>query len=155
MPEPDRLTERIIGMAIEVHRTLGPGLLESVYKQCMATELAAANIPFQQEVVFPVVYKGTEIPLGFRADIVVANAVILEIKAAPTTPAHEAQLRTYLRLSQVSIGLLLNFHAVLLKDGIRRFIVSPEQPGTRPLWQPAQTMHDPLQPNPTRRIEPC
>ena len=134
MPTPDRLTERIIGMAIEVHRTMGPGLLESVYKKCMATELEAAEIPFRQEVIFPVVYKGTDIPLGFRADIVVANAVILEIKAAPTTtPAHEAQLRTYLRLSQLSIGLLLNFHAVRMKDGIRRFIVSPEQPGTRPL----------------------
>jgi GxxExxY protein len=119
-----RLTERIIGLAIEVHRVLGPGLLESVYAACLCQELEHAGIGFRRQVPIPVTYKGTLIPLGFRADILVADAVILEIKAvAALIPAHDAQLLSYLRLSQFRVDLLLNFHASRLVDGLRRFVV--------------------------------
>jgi GxxExxY protein len=120
------LTERIIGLAIEVHRTIGPGLLESVYEACLCLELKRAGIPFRRQVSMPVVYKGTLISLGFRADILVADTVIviLEIKGvAAFIPVHEAQILTYLRMSHVCVGLLLNFHATRLKDGIQRFVV--------------------------------
>jgi GxxExxY protein len=118
------LTERVIGMAIEVHRVVGPGLLESVYAGCLCQELDQAGIPFRRQVAIPVIYKGTPIPLGFRADILVDEAVILEVKAVPTLiPADEAQILTYLRMSQIRVGLLLNFHAPRLVDGLRRFVV--------------------------------
>jgi GxxExxY protein len=124
MLEHQGLTDRIIGLAIEVHRRTGPGLLESVYAACMCFELEHADIPFAPQVNIPVTYKGMKIPLGFRADILVAETVILEIKAVPTVvPAHEAQLRTYLRMSGIPVGLLLNFHALRLIDGLKRFVV--------------------------------
>jgi GxxExxY protein len=124
MLEHQALTERIIGLAIEVHRIVGPGLLESVYAECMALELARAGISFEAQVTMPVIYKGVKIPLGFRADVVIENTVILEIKAvAALLPAHESQLLTYLRMSNLRIGLLMNFHAPRLKDGLRRFVV--------------------------------
>ena len=124
MLEQQTLTERIIGLAIEVHRTVGPGLLEAVYAECVALELAHAGIGFESQVTVPVIYKGITIPLGFRADIVVQKAIILEIKSvAARLPTHEARLLTYLRMSQLRIGLLMNFHAPRLKDGLRRFIV--------------------------------
>jgi GxxExxY protein len=117
------LTERIIGLAIEVHRKTGPGLLESVYAACLCFELEHAGIPLLRQVNVPVFYKGMRIPLGFRADILVADTVILEIKAVPAlVPAHDTQLQTYLRMSGIPVGLLLNFHAIRLKDGLRRFI---------------------------------
>jgi GxxExxY protein len=122
--EHRELTERIIGFAIEVHRIMGPGLLESVYAGCMCLELEHAGIQFESQVPVPVIYKGITLPLGFRADIVVANSVILEIKAVSAlAPAHDAQLLTYLRASHIRVGLILNFHARLLKNGLRRFIV--------------------------------
>ncbi|MDR3533424.1 MAG: GxxExxY protein [Rhodopila sp.] len=118
------LTDRIIGLAIEVHRTTGPGLLESVYTECLSDELEQAGIPFQREVMVPVTYKAKTLPLGFRADNLVANAVILEIKAvAALLPTHDAQILTYLRMSRIRVGLLMNFHAIRLRDGLRRFIV--------------------------------
>jgi GxxExxY protein len=121
--EHRELTERVIGLAIEVHRATGPGLLESVYAACLCFELEQAGIPVLRQVVIPVFYKGMSIPLGFRADILVADTVILEIKAVPAfLPAHEAQLLTYLRMSGIAVGLLLNFHAVRMKDGLRRFV---------------------------------
>jgi GxxExxY protein len=124
MLEHRSLTEKIIGLAIEVHRTVGPGLLESVYAECLAYELGHAGIGFETQVTVPVIYKGVTIPLGFRADMVVENTIIVEIKAvAALVPAHEAQLLTYLRMSQLRIGLLMNFHSPRLKDGLRRFIV--------------------------------
>jgi GxxExxY protein len=116
------LTERIIGWAIEVHRKTGPGLLESVYAACLCFELEHAGIPLSRQVSIPVTCKGMPIPPGFRADILVDDIVILEIKAVPALlPAHDAQLQTYLRMSGIPVGLLLNFHAVRLKDGLRRF----------------------------------
>ncbi|HEX3575552.1 MAG TPA: GxxExxY protein [Rhodopila sp.] len=124
MLQHQALTEHVIGLAIDVHRTLGPGLLESVYSECLSEELTQAGIPFAREVNVPVTYKGKNLPLGFRADIVVANVILLEIKGvAALLPTHEAQIRTYLRLSRIQIGLLMNFHALRLKDGLRRFIV--------------------------------
>ena len=124
MLEHRALTERIISLAIDVHRTIGPGLLESVYTKCLCLELEHAGIPFDSQVSVPVFYKAILIPLGFRADILVDNAVMLEIKAvAALLPAHEAQLLSYLRMSRISVGLLMNFHANRLKDGMRRFVV--------------------------------
>jgi GxxExxY protein len=118
------LTNRIIGLAIEVHRTIGPGLLESVYAECLCDELAQAGIPFQRQVGVPVTYKGKTLPLGFRADILVADVVLVEVKAvAALLPAHDAQVLTYLRMSHIRVGLLMNFHVTRLKDGLRRFII--------------------------------
>jgi len=93
--EREGLSRRVIGLAIDIHREVGPGLLEPVYRECMCMELAKAGIPFQSEATVPIVYKGYSIPLGFRADIVVASAIILEIKAVVAiVPAHEAQILT-------------------------------------------------------------
>jgi GxxExxY protein len=118
------LTERIIGLAIEVHRHTGPGLLESVYARCLCHELLEADIPFERQVLIPVIYKGVAVGDGFKADIVVAGQVILEIKAvAAILPAHEAQLHTYLRMTGIRIGLILNFNARRLVDGIRRYVL--------------------------------
>ena len=121
-PSP-ALTEKIIGLGIKVHRTLGPGLLESVYNQCLCWELYDNGLTYQREVPFPVIYQGVRLDKGFVADIVVANSVLLEIKAVERVlPVHEAQTRTYLKLSGCRLALLMNFHAPMLKDGIRRFI---------------------------------
>ncbi len=118
------LTARIIGLAIEVHRTVGPGLLESVYNECLSDELAQAGIPFQREVPVPVTYKGKTLALGFRADILVDKTVLIEIKGvSELIQAHQIQLSTYLRMSNIRISLLMNFHAVRLRDGLRRLIV--------------------------------
>jgi GxxExxY protein len=118
------LTEQVIGLAIEVHRHTGPGLLESVYEQCLCHELCAAGIPFERQVAIPVIYKDMPIGDGFRADIVVAHEVILEIKSvAAILAVHEAQLHTYLRTSGIRIGLILNFNARRLAEGIRRYVV--------------------------------
>ena len=118
------VTEQVIGLAIEVHRNTGRGLLESVYEQCLCYELCRAGLPFERQVAIPVRYKGMVIGEGFRADVVVDRQIILEIKAVATIlPAHEAQLQTYLRMSGIRIGLLLNFNASRLIDGLRRFVV--------------------------------
>lgn len=110
-----------IGAAIEVHRTLGPGLLESAYEECMAHELALRNIPFSRQVAVPVDYKGVRLDCGFRLDLVIADTVIVELKAVERLlPLHDAQLLTYLRLTGKTIGLLLNFHVDDLRSGIRR-----------------------------------
>lgn len=120
----DALSNRLIGLAIDVHRAIGPGLLETVYQECICVELEHAGISFQSQVMVPVRYKGHQIPLGFRADIVVEDAVILDIKAvAAIVPAHEAQILTYPRMSGMRLGWLMNFHAVKLKDGLKRFVV--------------------------------
>ena len=118
------LTEIVIGLAIEVHRNTGPGLLESVYEQCLCHELHEAGIPFERQMAIPVIYKTLPIDDGFKADIVVARQVILEIKAvAAILPVHEAQLHTYLRMSGIHVGLILNFNARRLADGVRRYVV--------------------------------
>jgi GxxExxY protein len=125
MPDAEAyLTERVIGLAIEVHRQLGPGLLESAYEECLCFELKQAALPFARQVALPVMYKGTRLDCGYRMDVVVENQLIIEIKAIERImPIHEAQMLSYLRLSGHKIGLLMNFHSVMLKDGIRRFVL--------------------------------
>ena len=117
MLEVNALSNRVIGLAIEVHRTVGPGLMESVYKECLCMELEEAGIAFQSQAMVPVHYKGRSIPMGFRSDIVVGDAIILEIKAvAAILPAHEAQILTCLRMSGKRLGFIMNFHAPRLRE---------------------------------------
>jgi GxxExxY protein len=121
----DTLTQRIIGLAIEVHRALGPGLLESVYEECLCAELKEANLAFDRQVALPVSYKGRPLECGYRMDLVVERAAIIEIKAVEQlVPVHQAQLLTYMKLSGIPTGLLLNFHTAYLRDGIRRMSLS-------------------------------
>jgi GxxExxY protein len=120
--ERDPLTEKIIGCAIEVHRTLGPGLLESAYEQCLARELSLQDVGFRLQVPVPVEYKGVHLDCGYRIDVLVNEQVILELKSLERTLAiHEAQLLTYMKLANVAKGLLINFNVRRLVDGIRRF----------------------------------
>jgi len=122
--ERDPLTEKIIGLAIEVHRVLGPGLLESAYEECLCHELKANRIPFQRQVPLPVVYKSVRLDCGYRMDIVADGGVVIEIKTVEKIlPVHEAQLLTYLKLSGNRTGLLLNLNSAVLKDGIRRMVL--------------------------------
>jgi GxxExxY protein len=115
------LSRTIIGSAIEVHRQLGPGLLESVYGACLQDELAQRGIPYAREVPIQIRYKGRVLQTGYRADLIVDDKVLLELKAVEEVqPIHEAQLLTYLRLSRLRVGLLINFNVRVLKDGIRR-----------------------------------
>jgi len=119
----NRTTSRIIGAAIEVHRAVGPGLLESAYVECLKCELAEREIRFVTEVAIPIAYKGVELDVGYRVDLIVEDLVIVEVKSVATVlPVHEAQLLTYLRLTACPIGLLINFNEARLVDGITRVI---------------------------------
>lgn len=118
-------SEEIIGAAIEVHRNLGPGLLESAYEQCLARELALRDISFRTQVPVPVPYKGVMLDCAYRLDFLVGNATIVEVKAVDKlVPLHEAQLITYLKLSKLSVGLLLNFNVPFMKEGIKRMVLN-------------------------------
>ena len=118
------LTRRVIGLAIEVHRHLGPGLLESIYEQCLCWELDAAQIPHARQVPLAVSYKSTRLDCGYRMDVVIEPDLVLELKATEhVLPIHKAQLLTYLRLSHHPIGLLINFNSVVLKDGLHRLVL--------------------------------
>ncbi|MBI2825755.1 MAG: GxxExxY protein [Planctomycetia bacterium] len=124
MLKHEKLTEAIIGAAIEVHKALGPGLLESAYEECLCHELRLRDISFQQQVPLPVLYKGVRLDCGYRLDIVAADLVVLELKCIETLlPVHEAQLITYLKLSGRPVGLLINFAVPVLKDGILRRVL--------------------------------
>ena len=115
------LTERIIGAAIEVHRELGPGLLESAYEECLCYELSSGGMAFRRQVELPVVYKSIRLNCGYVADMIVEEAVLLELKSVDELhPIHDAQLITYLKITGLKIGLLINFNVPVLKDGIRR-----------------------------------
>jgi GxxExxY protein len=117
----DPISKVVIGAAIEVHRHLGPGLLESAYQSCLAHELNSQGVRFLREVTLPVTYKGTLLDCGYRMDFVVEDLLVLEIKAVESlSKIHEAQLLSYLRLSGKPLGLLINFHVPLLRDGIKR-----------------------------------
>jgi GxxExxY protein len=119
--ERDPVTETIIGAAIEVHRILGPGLLESVYETCLCYELKERGIAVEQQAKLPVIYKGQALECDFRIDILLPGLVVVEIKSVATLlPIHEAQLLTYMKLAKISTGLLINFNVPLLKDGITR-----------------------------------
>jgi GxxExxY protein len=123
------LSSSIIGAAIEVHRALGPGLLESAYEQCLARELSLRNIPFQQQKPLPVHYKGTQLDCGYRLDFLVADMLVVEVKAIDALlPIHHAQLLSYLKLGGWKLGLLINFHVPLLKEGIKRVVLGLEEP---------------------------
>lgn len=118
------LSERVIGLAIEVHRRLGPGLLESAYEECLCFELGAAGIPYNRQVALPIVYKDIRLDCGYRMDLVVAGELVVEIKSIERLmPIHDAQLLTYLRLSRLRVGLLMNFNSIALKDGLRRLVL--------------------------------
>jgi len=120
--ERDPLTHKVIGCAIEVHRTLGPGLLESAYQQCLAFELAASGISFKREVAQPVEYKGVKLDCGYRIDLLVENKLVVELKALDELIGiHEAQLLTYMKLARCRTGILINFNVRRLVDGIKRF----------------------------------
>ena len=121
-----QLTHEIIGAAIEVHRLLGPGLLESAYEECLCHELTLRKLGVQRQVPVPVVYKEVKLECGYRLDLVVERKVILELKSIEAfSPVHEAIMLTYLRLSGYRIGLLINFNVTILKNGIRRFVFEP------------------------------
>jgi len=118
------LTDAIIGAAIDVHRAIGPGLMESAYEECLCHELQLRDIPFERQRVLPVTYKGLKLDCGYRLDLLVSDAVVVEIKAVEVLlPIHEAQLMTYLKLGGWKAGLLINFNVSLLKNGIRRRVL--------------------------------
>ena len=122
--DSDELTHRIIGLAMRVHTRLGPGLHESAYEHCLCHEFDQNSVAYRRQVDLPLEYDGTSLDCGYRADVIVENSVILELKSVEhILPLHEAQLLTYLRLSRCHIGLLLNFNTLSLKDGIRRRVL--------------------------------
>src|SRR6266513_1015123 len=121
--EFDELSRSVIGCAIEAHRTLGPGLLESTYRQCLAYEPLQAAISFQMEVPLQIRYKSILLDCGYRVDLLVAGDLIVEIKSVETLlPIHQAQILTYMRLTKVPVGLLINFNMTKLQNGIKRFV---------------------------------
>lgn len=123
--EVNKITETIIGAAIEVHRTLGPGLLESAYEECLCHELTLRQVSFERQRPLPVKYKGIDLDCGYRLDMLVSDLVVVEIKAVESLlPIHEAQLLTYLKLGGWQVGLLINFNVPVLKQGIRRRVLN-------------------------------
>ena len=119
----NKLSNKIIGAAIEVHKTLGPGLLESAYEQCLCHELTIRDISFERQKELPVVYKHVRLDCGYRLDILVEKNIILELKSCEKIePIHKAQLLTYLKLSGKTLGLLMNFNTSVMKDGIIRIV---------------------------------
>ncbi len=120
----NEITHEIIGAAIEVHKHLGPGLLESAYEECLAHELQLRNLRVERQKAVPVVYKETKLECGYRIDLLVAGKIVVELKSVEAlAPIHEAIILTYLRLSGHRLGLLINFNVNALKDGVRRFIL--------------------------------
>ena len=118
------LSPRVIGLAIDVHRQLGPGLLESAYEECLCFELREAGIAYRRQVPLPIVYKDVRLDCGYRIDVMVEGELIIEIKSLERIlPIHEAQILTYLKLAHLRAGLLMNFNSVLLKDGIKRYVL--------------------------------
>lgn len=122
--EFDDLSRRVIGCAIEVHRVLGPGLLESAYEHCLSFELEHAGIRHERQRLLPVMYKGSHLDCGYRIDLWIEDALVVELKSVDLLlPIHEAQLLTYMKLANVRTGLLINFNAARLVDGLRRFVL--------------------------------
>jgi GxxExxY protein len=122
--ELNKITETIIGCAIEVHKALGPGLLESAYEECMFYEIQKAGLLVERQLPVPVIYKEIKMECGYRLDLLVERTVVIELKTVEVfNPVHEAQILTYLKFAKKPIGLLINFNVVLLKDGIKRYKV--------------------------------
>ena len=118
------LSNRIIGAAVEVHRHLGPGLLESAYEECLCHELRLHELPFERQKPLPLEYKSIKLDCGYRIDVIVENKVVLELKCVNSiTPVHEAQLLTYLKLSGIKVGLIFSFYVALMRDGIKRLVL--------------------------------
>jgi len=123
MMDINKFTSKIIGAAIEVHKGLGPGLLESAYEECLCYELSLRGLSFKRQVPLPVEYKGKKLDCGYRLDMVVEDEIILELKSCEKSePIHKAQLLTYLKLSGLNLGLLLNFNMTVMRDGIVRIV---------------------------------
>ncbi|WP_339658828.1 GxxExxY protein [uncultured Polaribacter sp.] len=121
--EENKITQKIIGAAIEVHRTLGPGLLESAYQECLFYELKSLGLSVKKEVSLPIIYKEIKLNHGYRIDLLVNDKIVIELKTVESfTDVHFAQILTYLKLGEYPLGLLINFHTKLLKNGIKRFI---------------------------------
>ena len=119
----NKITERIIGAAIEVHKTLGPGLLESAYQECLFFELKNLGLNVKKEVSLPIIYKEIKLDHGYRIDLLVEDSIVLELKTVESlTDVHSAQILTYMKLGNYPLGLLINFHTKLLKNGLKRFI---------------------------------
>ena len=124
----NELTHAIIGAAIDVHRFLGPGLLESAYEECLARELTLRGLRFERQKPVPVVYKDVKLECGYRIDLLVEGSILIELKAVEAlAPVHDAIVLTYLRLSGCRLGLLINFHVAILKEGIKRFLFDRER----------------------------
>lgn len=122
--EVNKTTEAVIGAAIEVHKHLGPGLLESAYEECLCHELSLRNITFKRQVPLPVVYKGTKLDCGYRIDLLVNDEVVIELKAVESIlPIHEAQALSYMRLGDWKVGLILNFNVPILVKGVKRLVL--------------------------------
>ena len=120
----EELTDKLIAAAIEVHRHLGPGLLESAYEECYCRELTLQNVPLERQKPLPLEYKGIKLDCGYRIDVVADKKVVVEFKCVEKIlPVHEAQLLTYLKLSDLRVGLILNFHSARIKDGIKRLVL--------------------------------
>lgn len=120
--EINQVIEKIIGCAIEVHKKLGPGLLESAYEECLSYELKSVGLAIERQVPVPVVYKDIKLECGYRIDILVEKAVVIELKAIEAiAPVHEAQILTYMKFANKTMGLLINFNVTLLKNGIKRY----------------------------------
>jgi GxxExxY protein len=119
----DELSEKVIGACIEIHRHLGPGLLESAYEECLCHELSPAGVKFERQKTLPVSYKSVKLDCGYRLDVVLEGSLIVELKTVDQLlPIHEAQLLTYLKLSGISLGLLINFNVPTLKQGLKRIV---------------------------------
>jgi GxxExxY protein len=121
--EINQITSKIIGCAIEVHKYLGPGLLESAYEECLVFELGKAGLFVERQKSVPVVYKDIKLDCGYRMDILVENTVVIELKVVDAiNPVHDAQILTYMKFANKNIGLLINFNVTVLKNGIKRFV---------------------------------
>ena len=121
--QENEISGKIIGAAIEVHKMLGAGLLESAYEECLCCEMALRGIKFEQQVPLPLNYKGVDLDCGYRLDLLVEDKVIVELKSVETLePIHEAQMLTYLKLRNAWLGLIINFNVIMLKDGVRRMV---------------------------------
>jgi len=122
--EINEITQKIIGCAIEVHKNLGPGLLESAYEECLAFDLTKAGLSIKRQQPVPVVYRDIKLDCGYRIDILVEKCVVIELKVVDEfNPVHQAQILTYMKFSDMKVGLLINFNITVLKNGIRRFVL--------------------------------
>jgi GxxExxY protein len=122
-PRENEITGEIIGAAIEVHREMGPGLLESAYEQCLCRELSLRGLSFESQIKLPVEYKGVRLDCGYKLDVIVEDLVVVELKTVQELlPIHDAQLLTYLKISGYQLGLLINFNVPVLKDGLKRIV---------------------------------